>query len=211
MKKNTTLKIIILFFIIWIFLLIYSYFSGFKIENFFDKNNYSLELKIFIIFLLYFFRNYLLVPSTFLILLTGYLLQNFYLSFFVSLIWVWIWIIQTYFVGKTIWEEFWKNKRFKRIKIYQEKFKKNWFKFIFFSTLVPILPVDIIYYAAASTNYDFKKFFLAGILWELPLIILYSYLWKDAEKYSNLIILSFIILWLLYLIYLFFENKKTKN
>jgi hypothetical protein len=29
---------------------------------------------------------------------------------------------------------------------------------------VPIIPVDLIYYAAALSKYDVKKFFLAGIL-----------------------------------------------
>jgi len=32
------------------------------------------------------------------------------------------------------------------------------------ASLVPIIPVDLVYYAAALSKYNIKKFFLAGIL-----------------------------------------------
>jgi hypothetical protein len=35
---------------------------------------------------------------------------------------------------------------------------------IFFGSLIPVLPVDLIYYAAALSKYDIRKFFLAGIM-----------------------------------------------
>ena len=88
-----------------------------------------------------------------------------------------------------------------------EKIKENWFKVIFFGSLIPVLPVDLIYYAAALSKYDIKKFFLAWILWETPLIILYCYMWAEAEKYFAYIVWIFTILWTLYVFYILYKHK----
>lgn len=211
MKWKKALILIIFLFIIWISWAIYAYFSGFDLKIFFENSSYGIYTKIWIMSLLYIFRNYLFIPSTLLILLTWFILQDFVITLIISTIWVWIGILQTYFVWVTLADEIKKNKHYEVIKSYQEKIKKNWFKVIFFASLVPIIPVDLVYYAAATTKYDIRKFFLAGLLWEFPLIVLYSWLWKEAEKYIFQIIWVFVILWILYFWYLFWKKKKEEK
>lgn len=212
MKKNLSVFLIIWLFIIWIWFWIYAYLSGIDLKDFFSWNKFSLETKIFFLSLLYIFRNYLLIPSTILILLTWFILRDFWLTLAISTIWVGIWILQTYFVWKTFSKNLENSKKFQVIENYRKKIKENWFQVIFFASLIPIIPVDLVYYAAALSKYDIKKFFLAGILWELPLIILYSYLWKNAEKYIFFIWWFFIILGIFYFSYKFFRREKnTQN
>lgn len=211
MKKNLSVFLIIWLFIIWIWFWIYAYLSGIDLKDFFSWNKFSLETKIFFLSLLYIFRNYLLIPSTILILLTWFILRDFWLTLAISTIWVGIWILQTYFVWKTFSKNLENSKKFQVIENYRKKIKENWFQVIFFASLIPIIPVDLVYYAAALSKYDIKKFFLAGILWELPLIILYSYLWKNAEKYIFFIWWFFIILGIFYFSYKFFRREKTLN
>lgn len=208
MKKNFSIILIIFLFIIWISFWFYSYLNWIDLKHFFYWDNFSLETKIFFLSLLYIFRNYLLIPSTILILLTWFVLKDFYLTLAISTIWVGIWILQTYFVWKTFSENLWDSEKFKIIKNYKEKIKENGFQVIFFASLIPIIPVDLVYYAAALSKYDIKKFFLAGILWELPLIILYSYLWKNAEKYIFFIWWFFLILGIIYFSYKFFKKES---
>ena len=198
MKRKITLWIIIWLFSIWIIFVLISYFYWIDLKELFVKWNISIEEKVWLIALLYIFRNYLLIPSTVLILITWFILQNFILTLVISTIWVWVWILQTYFVWSNLsWE--------------LEKIKQNWFKVIFFASLVPIIPVDLVYYAAALSKYNIKKFFLAGILWEFPLIVLYSYLWKEADKYTKYIIIFFVTLWIFYFSYLYLKEKRKKG
>lgn len=206
MKNFKKIKYIILaiLFLSWIIFLISAFFLWINLENFFQNLNLNKNEKTILILLFFTFRTYFLIPSTILILLAWYILQDFYLTLTISTIWVSIWIIQAYFIGKFLWEDI-KNKK---IIDYQKKIKENWFKFIFLFSLIPIFPLDLVYYAAASSNYDIRKYFLAGILWELPLIIIYSYLWKEAERYTHLIIWTFILIFLLFLIVKFAKNKK---
>lgn len=207
MKKKVFLFLIIFLFGIGIFLAIYSYSTGFDIKNFFEKSEFGLVAKVWILSFLYIFRNYLFIPSTLLILLTGFILQDFILTLIVSTIWVWIWILQTYFVGMTFADSVEKNKHYETIKKYQEKIKQNGFRVIFFASLIPIIPVDLVYYAAATTKYDIRKFFLAWILWEFPLIILYSWLGMEAKKYIFYIMGIFIVLGILYFGYLMWKKR----
>ncbi len=211
MKRKIILWIIIWLFSIWIIFVLISYFYWIDLKEFFARRSISIEGKVCLIALLYIFRNYLLIPSTVLILLTWFILQNFILTLVVSTIWVWVWILQTYFVWSNLSWELENKKYSKTIKSYQEKIKQNWFKVIFFASLVPIIPVDLVYYAAALSKYNIKKFFLAGILWEFPLIVLYSYLWKEADKYTKYIIIFFVTLWIFYFSYLYRKEKRKKG
>ncbi len=209
MKKNHKkifTYIIIFLFIVWISSSLYLYFSGYKLEDLFHEKTLSLNIKIIIILILYFFRNYLFIPSTFAILFAGYFLQDFWITLIISIIWVSIWIFQTYFVWYVFWEDLKENKNFQLISKYNEKIKQNGFKVIFWWSLVPIIPVDILYYSAGLIKYNVVKAYLAGILWELPLIILYVYLWKEAYKYSDYIL--YVALWIGTLYMLYFWIKK---
>ncbi|RAL57784.1 hypothetical protein BLD25_00295 [Candidatus Gracilibacteria bacterium GN02-872] len=211
MKRKITLGIIIGLFSIGIIFVLISYFYGIDLKELFVKGNISIEEKVGLIALLYIFRNYLLIPSTVLILITGFILQNFILTLVVSTIGVGVGILQTYFVGSNLSGELENKKYSKTIKSYQEKIKQNGFKVIFFASLVPIIPVDLVYYAAALSKYDVKKFFLAGILGEFPLIVLYSYLGKEADKYTKYIIIFFVTLGIFYFSYLYRKEKRKKG
>lgn len=205
--------IIIIIFILWLSSSIYLYFSWFNIEEFFLNNQYWIEYKILFLVILYILRNYLFLPSTIVILTTWLILQDFWLTLIVSLVWVWTWIIQTYFVWYIFWESLKDKKEFKAVKKYRKKIEENWFKVLFLWSLFPVVPVDILYYSAWFVKYNFFKFFIAWFFGELPLIVLYCYLWIQAKKYIDY--LWYIIVWVFvwFLIYLFikkqfFNNKK---
>ena len=206
-KKKRLLSYIIAFlFILWIFTSLFLYFSWFNFELFFQNLNLNIYYKILIILLIYTFRNYLLIPSTAVILFSWFLFQNFLLGLVVNLIWVSIWIIQTYFVGYILRDNFNNNYLFDKITKYKDKIKENWFKVIFIWAFFPIITVDIIYYSAWLIKYNITKCFIAWLLWQLPLIILYSYLWKEASRYSQYI--WNIAIWILLMIFLYYYIKK---
>jgi len=204
-KKIFTLIIIFLF-ILWISASTYIYLSEFDLEDIFKENLFTLEIKIIIVLLLYIFRNYLLIPSTVAILFCGYFLQNFWLTLGLSIIGVWIGILQTYFVWYVFWEDLKENKKFQLISQYNDKIKQNGFKVIFFWSLFPIIPVDILYYSAWFVKYNLTKTFIAWIFWELPLIILYVYLWKEAYKYNDY--LFYIVIWIIIILGVYYWIKK---
>lgn len=200
-KKIFTIIILSLF-ITWIIISSYLYFSSFDFENYFWNLNLNIYWKILIVFILYFFRNYLLIPSTILILFSWFFLKDFWITLIVSIIWVSIWICQTYFVWYVFWEDLKNNKNFKLISKYNSKIDNDWFKVIFLWAFFPVIPVDILYYSAWFVKYNFLKAYLAWIIWEMPLIILYVYLGKQAHKYSDYLIYIALWIWLLYLFYL---------
>lgn len=209
-KKNKKIisNIIILVFIIWIITSTYLYFNWYNLEKLFN-NNLNIATKLLIILLLYFFRNYLLIPSTVIILFTGYFLENFWIALIISTIWVSIWIFQTYFVWYMFSENFSEKKDFKLISKYSKKIKENWFKVIFTSAFFPIIPLDIIYYSAWYIKYNLTKAYLAWITWEFLLIFLYTYLWDKAVIYKKYLIYIFIILILI--LWIYYIYKKTKK
>jgi len=199
--------IIVLLFILWICSSLLLYISWFNFELFFQNLNLNVYYKIIIILLIYTFRNYLIIPSTVVILFSWFLFQNFFLWLIINIIWVSIWILQTYFVGYILWDNFIENRLFDKISKYKDKIKENWFKVIFIWAFFPIITVDVFYYSAWLIKYNILKCFIAWLLWELPLIILYSYLWKEASKYSQYI--WSIAVWILILFFLYYYIKKT--
>lgn len=199
---------IILLFIIGISWSIYLYIIDFDFENYFSYSPISIEWKIVIILLLYIFRNYLFIPSTLAILFTGFFLQDFWLTLYVSTIGVGIGILQVYLVGYIFWDSLKKYKHFQVISKYNSKIEKNGFKVIFFWTLIPMIPVDLIYYSAWFIKYKVWKVFLAGLLWEIPLIIIYSYLWKEAQKYDHYFPYIAIGVIIAFLFYFLIHKKK---
>lgn len=204
--KKVFIIIIILLFLSWITITSYLYFWGFDIENYFWNLNLNIYHKVLIVFLLYFFRNYLLLPSTLVILFAWFFLQDFVITLIVSIIWVSIWIFQTYFVWYIFWDNLKKNKNFKLISKYNIRIKQNWFKVIFLWSLFPVIPVDILYYSAWIVKYNILKSYIAWILWEMPLIILYVYLWKEATNYSQYLVYIAILALIIFLIYIY--SKK---
>lgn len=73
-------------------------------------------------------------------------------------------------------DSFREKKELTLIKKYEEKIKKDGFKVVFFGSLVPTIPVDILYYTSGFMKLHFYKVLAAGLCGELPLILLYSYL-----------------------------------
>lgn len=206
-KIKFIITIIILFlFIIWVSSSIFLYITWFDFQDFFSDLKLSINEKVIIVLILYFFRNYLLIPSTFLIIFTWFFLEDFLIWLVVSIIWVWIWIFQTYFVWYIFWEDLKNKSYYKLIEKYNNKIQNDWFKVIFIWSFFPIIPVDIFYYSAGFIKYSILKTFIAWLFWELPLIILYAYLWKEANNYTQYLWYIFLWIIILYLWYLAIKN-----
>ena len=184
--RKIFLTLIILFlFVSGIMTSIYLYSTGFHLENFLTTLDIGLYEKIGIILLLYIFRNYLFIPSTLIIIVSGIILENFWLTAIVSMIGVTIWLIQTYAIGYLFREDLKRKKSFAIITKHQEEIAKNGTKAIFFWAMFPSLPTDLICYAAGFIEFNFFKFLFAAVAWELPIILLYSFLWVQAEIYMS--------------------------
>lgn len=200
-KKIFTLLITILF-LIGMSTSAYLYFSGFDFESYFSALKLSMLDKILIVIFLFTFRNYLFIPSTVMILFAGFFLQDFWITLLLSTIWVAIGIMQAYFVWYVFWEDLKEKKSFHLISKYNDKIQNDGFKVIFLGALLPVIPVDIFYYSAGFVRYSIIKALIAGLIWELPLIILYVYLWKQAHQYTDYlgyIALAIIIIYVVYL------------
>ncbi|OIP53027.1 hypothetical protein AUK10_03005 [Candidatus Gracilibacteria bacterium CG2_30_37_12] len=185
-RKPLLLIIIILLFTVGIFTSTYLYITGFDLKAFFTSLDINIYGKIGILFLFYAFRNYLFVPSTVIIILSGVVLQDFLLTAIVSIIGVGIGIAETYTIGylfrKNVVED---NKKLPIINKYKKQIQENGVKIVFFSCMFPLTPVDLLYYAAGFVKYRFTPFFLAAIAGEMWLILLYSYLGVEAQKYTS--------------------------
>lgn len=209
--KNIIIVIIILLFLTWIWITTYLYFSSFSFEKYFENITLTLNQKIIIVIIVYLFRNYLLLPSTVIILFAWYLLQNFTLTLVLSILWVSFWIFQSYFIWKVFSKDSLEQKKDKWLILkYNDKIQKDWFKVIFVWSLFPIIPVDLLYLSAWYVKYSAIKTFLAWILWELPLIILYSYLWKESSKYEEYFTIVWLIIFILFLLYLYLKRLFFK-
>ena len=211
MKINKKLLIffLALFFISWIIISLYLYNIWFKIDDLINyiRNNILVVCLVFIF--IFSIRIFLFIPSTIIIIWLWLLIDNFLLTFIISSIWIFIWLIQTYFIGYLLEEnlEWWKI--IKKIKPHLLKIKEKWFLYIFLWCLAPILPTDLICYSAWFTRYKLSKFLLAWMLWEIPLILLYSYLWWKADIFLQKI--NYILIWLLFWIIIYFVFKKIRK
>lgn len=184
-KLLLTIAIIALF-IVGIITSVYLYVIGFDLKAFFVSLDINIYQKIGIILVLYSLRNYLFVPSTIIIILSGVILQNFILTAVVSIIGVGIGIAETYAIGYLFREDLAADeKKLPIINKYKKQIQENGVKIIFFSCMFPLTPVDLLYYAAGFVKYRFIPFFLAAILGEMWLILLYAYFWVEAEKYTS--------------------------
>lgn len=209
--KIRLIAIISLLFIAWVILTTYTYSTWFDFNKFFLSLSFTIYYKVGIIILLYLFRNYLFVPSTIIIIIAWLIFKDFFLTATVSMVWVCIWLIQTYFIWYFIWGIITKKKVATLVKKNSKEIKESWAKVIFLGAMSPILPTDLICYAAGLIKYNFIKFFIAATLWELPIVILYAYLGVQAEKYTNYFI-YFVITSLLALgIYYYIKNKRNNN
>lgn len=197
--------LILLLFGIWITLGSYLYLSGFEFETYFSSLELNIYSKVCIVAIIYIFRNYLFIPSTLAILFAWFFLQNFWLTLCISILWVSFWICQTYFIWYIFAEDIKNHKHFHIISRYKNKIEKDGYKVIFLWSFFPIIPVDILYYSAWFIKYHFLKTYLAWILWEMPLIILYVYLGKEAYKYSDYF--AYIAVWIV-IIYIFYKTIK---
>ncbi|MBW7954745.1 TVP38/TMEM64 family protein [Candidatus Gracilibacteria bacterium] len=209
--KNIIIVIIILLFLTGIGITTYLYFSSFSFEKYFENITLTLNQKIIIVIIVYLFRNYLLLPSTVIILFAGYLLQNFTLTLVLSILGVSFGIFQSYFIGKVFSKDSLEQKKDKGLILkYNDKIQKDGFKVIFVGSLFPIIPVDLLYLSAGYVKYSAIKTFLAGILGELPLIILYSYLGKESSKYEEYFTIVGLIIFILFLLYLYLKRLFFK-
>jgi uncharacterized membrane protein YdjX (TVP38/TMEM64 family) len=208
-NKKFLILFLALFFISWIIISLYLYNIWFKIDDLINYiwNNILVVCLVFIF--IFSIRIFLFVPSTLIIIWLWLLIDNVLLTFIISSIWIFIWLIQTYFIGYLLEEnlEWWKI--IKKIKPHLLKIKEKWFLYIFLWCLAPILPTDLICYSAWFTRYKLSKFLLAWMLWEIPLILLYSYLWWKADIFLQKI--NYILIWLLFWIIIYFVLKKIRK
>lgn len=184
-RKILLTILIILLFAVGTTTSVYLYMTGFDPKSFLASLDIGIYEKVGIILALYTFRNYLFIPSTVIIILSGVVLQNFLLTAIVSIIGVSIGIAETYAIGYLFREDVSDTGKFRLMNKYKEKIEKNGVKIVFFGCMFPLTPVDLLYYAAGFIKYRFVPFFLAAILGEMWLILLYSYLGVEAEKYTG--------------------------
>ena len=131
--RKIFLTLIILFlFVSGIITSVYLYLNGFHLQSFLLSLDIGLYEKIAIILLLYIFRNYLLLPSTLIIIITGIILENFWLTVIVSMIGVTIGLVQTYAIGYLFRDDLKQKKSFAIITKHHEEITKNGSKAIFF-------------------------------------------------------------------------------
>lgn len=209
LKRILTI-IILLLFIIWIIISWYLYSIWFDFKSYFLNLNISIYYKLLIILIFFIFRNFLFIPSTIIIILAWIILKNFYLTTIISLIWVSIWLIQTYMIWYLFAEDLKKSKFKKQIEKYNNEINEKWTKVIFLWSMFPALPTDIICYAAWFVKFNIFKFYVAWILWELPIILLYCYIWIQAEKYMWFFIYFIMTFFILYLFNLIFKKQINK-
>jgi len=208
---DSKILIILIIFIVGISISIYLWKIWYSFE---DLEKYIWNNKLILIWLfllIYSVRIFLFIPSTLIIIWLGLLSWDFLLTFLVSLVWILIWISQTYYIWYIIDSDLESNSKIKKIEPYLEKIRTNWFKYILFWCLTPIFPTDLICYSAWFIKYNFWKFILAWMLWEIPLILMYSYLWLEAEeiiKKYNYIFIIFIVIIILYFLFKIYKKKK---
>lgn len=185
-RKLILTTVISLLFAVGVITSLYLYATGFDPKTFLASLHISIYQKIGIILAFYTFRNYLFVPSTVIIILSGVILQNFTLTAVVSIIGVGIGIAETYAIGYLFREDVAEtHTKLPIINKYKKQIQENGVKIVFFSCMFPLTPVDLLYYAAGFVRYRFVPFFIAAIMGEMWLILLYAYLGVEAEKYTE--------------------------
>jgi uncharacterized membrane protein YdjX (TVP38/TMEM64 family) len=213
MKVNKKLLTIILLtlFISWIMFSLYLYSIWFKVEDLVKYTESNMIIIILWELFIFSIRIFLFLPISILIITLWTIIDNILLTFLISIIWVFIWIIQTYYIWYLINKDLEWNKLIGKIEKHIKKLKKNWFYYIFFWSLFPMVPVDLIYYAAWFEKYNIYKFIFASFLWSIPIVFIYSYLWDNASLLIQKITYIIVILLIIILIYLIFKKIFKKK
>jgi len=210
-KQNIIKNLILFLFIIWLSISYYLYINHYRIENI-SMILWENKIIILIFFLLLFaFRIFLFIPSTLLIIWLWILINDFLLTFCISFFWVFIWLIETYYIWTLINWDLNNNHIYKKIKPFISKFNDNWFKITLIWCFLPFLPTDIICYTAWFVRYNIKKFLLAWMLWELSLVFAYSYFWANITYLINKINNYIFIILIFLLLFYFILKKYIKN
>jgi uncharacterized membrane protein YdjX (TVP38/TMEM64 family) len=131
-RKLLLTIIIALLFTAGIITSIYLYSTGFDLEKFLTSLNIGTPGKVGIILFLYTFRNYLFIPSTIIIIVSGIVLQDFVLTAILAMVGVIIGLVQTYAIGYLFREDLKKKKSFEIITKHHKEISKNGAKAIFF-------------------------------------------------------------------------------
>lgn len=208
-RKILLTIIIVLLFTVGIITSIYLYATGFDLKNFLVSMNGNTPVKIGIIFALYTFRNYLFIPSTVIIILSGFVLQDFFLTAIVSILGVGIGIAETYAIGYLFREDMaGDNKKLSIVNKYKKQIEENGVKIVFFSCMFPLTPVDFVYYAAGFVKYRFLPFFTAAIMGEMWLILLYAYLGIEAKRYTAFAVYFALFFAVLFVIWWLWKRRK---
>ncbi len=206
MKINKKLLTIILgtLFILWIMFSLYLKNIWFKIEDLAEYTRDNTFIVILWSLFIFSIRLFLFLPISILIISLWTIIDNVLLLFLVSIIWVFIGALQTYYIWFLINNDLEWNKLIKKIEHHIAKIKDKWFIYIFFWSMLPLVPIDLVYYAAWFERYNIKKFIIASVLWSVPIVFLYSYLWEKSNLLmENIKYIVFILLILLIMYYIF--------
>lgn len=84
--RNLSYILVISLFVCGIILLIWSYVHGFDLLEYIRHHESPQKAGLWIIGILFVFRNYIFLPSTVVILAAGYILQDFWLASIVSIL-----------------------------------------------------------------------------------------------------------------------------
>lgn len=209
MKKNK-LYLILAFVIITAACCSYFFYTSsltlLDIEEYFWQNKWALAGAFLA---LYSIRIFIFLPSTVIIIALGVISKDVLFTFLVSFVGIAIWLTQTYLLGSLLSSSLEWSTKINRVREYSEKIKKRWFSYILIGCFFPVFPTDIICYSAWFIKYNFTKFLIAWMLWELVLILAYSYLWKSAEEYLLPLSIIGIIIMIMYVWFYFYKKKKN--
>jgi len=166
MKINTKLLTVILWtlFILWIMFSLYLSNTWFKIEDLAEYTKDNIFIIILWALFIFSIRIFLFIPISILIIALWTIIDNILLTFLISIIWLLISALQTYYIWFLINSDLKWNRFVKKIEYYTLKIKEKWFIYIFFWSMLPLIPVDLIYYAAWFEKYNILKFIIASFL-----------------------------------------------
>lgn len=200
-------------FIFWIMFSLYLNTIWFKIEDlgkYAWENTYIIILGALFIFSI---RLFLFIPSNVLVISLWTVTNNIWLTFFISIFWIFISVMQNYYIWLLINDDLKWNKFLEKIEPYSIKIKKRWFIYIFIWTLIPFFPSDLVYTAAWFERYNLYKFMIASFLWIIPVTFLYSYLWSSSNEYMEIVKYIFAIIFIILILFFIFKKwfKKIKG
>lgn len=214
LKKNNIIKLI---FIAIIILILFRFMHFLKISHHHisvknmihfisSKGKYS-----FIFFLLIFsLKPFMVVIPSWALSMAGGVIFGSIQGFALSMFGFWLSGSLAFFLSRLLGKSFVDNILQGKILKIDDSIEKNGFKIMFLLRLPPILPFDIVSYAAGLTKVKYKDFVMGSLLGVIPETISYCFMGNGFRKASpTSIIIPIIITIIVTAITLYISKKKN--